>query len=47
VHCFVLLGVSFNQLKHNRVRTKQCYSISDFRLSVVKETRRDSSLRSE
>src|SRR5437879_9782008 len=33
VHCFVLLGVSFNQLKLNRVRAKQCYSISEFRLS--------------
>src|SRR6266851_10524721 len=33
VHCFVLLEVSFIQLKLNRVRTKQCYSISDFRLS--------------
>src|SRR5437879_4965180 len=32
VHCFVLLGVSFNQLKLNRVRAKQCYSISEFRL---------------
>jgi hypothetical protein len=27
VHCFVLLGVSFNQLKLNRVRAKQCNSI--------------------
>src|SRR6266436_2979120 len=33
VHCFVLLGVSFIQLKLNRVRVKQCYSISEFRLS--------------
>src|ERR1700756_4442042 len=32
VHCFVLLGVSFIQLKLNRVRAKQCYSISEFRL---------------
>jgi hypothetical protein len=32
VHCFVLLGVSFNQLKLNRVRAKQCYLISEFRL---------------
>src|SRR6516164_4640084 len=31
VHCFVLLGVSSNQLKHYRVRTKQCYLISGFR----------------
>src|SRR5437773_10897726 len=30
VHCFVLLGVSFIQLKLNRVRAKQCYSISEF-----------------
>jgi hypothetical protein len=28
VHCFVLLGVSFNQPKLNQGRTKQCYSIS-------------------
>src|SRR2546421_8373647 len=34
VHCFVLLGVSFNQLKLNRVRAKQCYSISEFRFSL-------------
>src|SRR5271169_2715316 len=33
VHCFVLLGVSFNQLKLNRDRAKQCYLISEFRLS--------------
>ena len=33
MHCFVLLEVSFIQLKLNRVRTKQCYSISFFRLS--------------
>ncbi len=33
VHCFVLLGVSFIQLKLNRVGAKQCYSISEFRLS--------------
>src|SRR5882724_11975517 len=33
MHCFVLLGVSFIQLKLNRVRAKQCYSISEFRLS--------------
>jgi hypothetical protein len=32
VHCFVLLGVSFIQLKLNRVRAKQCYSISEFRI---------------
>jgi hypothetical protein len=32
VHYFVLLGVSFIQLKLNRVRAKQCYSISEFRL---------------
>ena len=32
MHCFVLLGVSFIQLKLNRVRAKQCYSISEFRL---------------
>src|SRR5450759_1127002 len=32
-HCFVLLGISFIQLKLNRVRAKQCYSISEFRLS--------------
>src|ERR1700687_422637 len=32
VHCFVLLGVSFIQLKLNRVSAKQCYSISEFRL---------------
>src|SRR4029077_17595513 len=32
VHCFVLLGVSFIQLKLNRVRAKQCYSISEFGL---------------
>src|SRR5882672_1620880 len=31
MHCFVLLGVSFIQLKLNRVRAKQCYSISEFR----------------
>jgi hypothetical protein len=31
-HCFVLLGVSFNQPKLNRDRAKQCYSISDFRI---------------
>src|SRR5580693_6827441 len=37
VHCFVLLGVSFIQLKLNRVRAKQCYSISEFRLNAVKE----------
>ena len=35
MHCFVLLEVSFIQLKLNRVRTKQCYSISDFRLKVL------------
>src|SRR5271155_1552787 len=34
VHCFVLLGVSFNQLKLNRDRAKQCYLISEFRFSV-------------
>jgi hypothetical protein len=34
LHCFVLLEVSFIQLKLNRVRTKQCYSISEFRLRV-------------
>src|ERR1700747_2034315 len=34
VHCFVLLGVSFIQLKLNQVRAKQCYSISEFRLST-------------
>ena len=33
MHCFVLLGVSFIQLKLNRVRAKQCYSISEFRFS--------------
>src|SRR5437867_11508595 len=33
VHCFVLLGVSFIQLKLNRVRAKQCYSISEFRFN--------------
>src|SRR5271156_5297707 len=33
VHCFVLLGVSFNQLKLNRDRAKQCYLISEFRLN--------------
>ena len=32
VRGFVLLGVSSNQLKHYRVRTKQCYLISGFRL---------------
>src|SRR5271170_1726851 len=32
VHCFALLGVSFNQLKLNRDRAKQCYLISEFRL---------------
>src|SRR5882762_11705369 len=32
MHCFVLLEVSFIQLKLNRVRTKQCYSISEFRI---------------
>ncbi len=31
MHCFVLLEVSFIQLKLNRVRAKQCYSISEFR----------------
>jgi hypothetical protein len=31
VHCFVLLGVSSIQMKLNRVRAKQCYSISEFR----------------
>src|SRR5271163_4281110 len=36
VHCFVLLGVSFNQLKLNRDRAKQCYLISEFRLSLSK-----------
>src|SRR5436190_4496780 len=35
MHCFVLLGVSFIQLKLNRVRAKQCYSISEFRLKVL------------
>src|ERR1700756_4074915 len=34
VHCFVLLGVSFIQLKLNRVRAKQCYLISEFRLNT-------------
>src|SRR5882724_11137004 len=43
VHCFVLLGVSFNQLKLNRVRTKQCYSISEFRLNARISLRRTSS----
>src|SRR5215472_5913831 len=33
VHCFVLLGVSLNQLKHYRVRVEQCNLISGFRLS--------------
>src|SRR6266853_281895 len=33
MHCFVLLEVSFIQLKLNRVRTKQCYSISEFRFN--------------
>ena len=33
VHCFVLLGVSFIQLKLNRVRAKQCNSISEFRFN--------------
>jgi hypothetical protein len=36
-HCFVLLGVSFNQLKLNRDRAKQCYSISDFRFTCYKK----------
>src|SRR5437867_5159605 len=35
VHCFVLLGVSFIQLKLNRVRAKQCYSISEFRIKAL------------
>src|SRR5438094_6876340 len=35
VHCFVLLGVSFIQLKLNRVRAKQCYSISEFRINPI------------
>src|ERR1700739_1919598 len=35
VHCFVLLGVSFIQLKLNRVRAKQCYSISEFRINAA------------
>src|SRR5271163_1690022 len=34
VHCFVLLGVSFNQLRLNRDRAKQCYLISEFRLNL-------------
>src|SRR5947207_11343283 len=37
MHCFVLLGVSFIQLKLNRVRAKQCYSISEFRLIPYKD----------
>ena len=35
MHCFVLLEVSFIQLKLNRVRAEQCYSISEFRLNRV------------
>jgi hypothetical protein len=35
-HCFVLLGVSPNQLKHYRVRTEQCYLISGFRLRSMR-----------
>jgi hypothetical protein len=30
-----LLGVSFIQLKLNRVRAKQCYSISEFKVSCI------------
>ena len=37
MHCFVLLGVSSNQLKLNRVATKQCYLISEFRLNGLDE----------
>jgi hypothetical protein len=37
VHCFVLLGVSSNQLKLNRVATKQCHSISEFRFNPKSE----------
>src|ERR1700747_2031439 len=37
VHCFVLLGVSPNQLKHYRARTEQCYLISGFRLRKSRE----------
>ena len=33
MHCFVLLGVSLNQLKHYRVRVEQCYLISGFRFN--------------
>ena len=36
VHCFVLLGVSSNQLKHYRVRVEQCYLISGFRLNSAR-----------
>src|SRR6201981_575648 len=42
VHCFVLLGVSFIQLKLNRVRAKQCYSISEFRLKLWRSASSDS-----
>src|SRR5215472_3150788 len=39
LHCFVLLGVSSNQLKHYRVRTKQCYLISGFRFKRIRARR--------
>jgi hypothetical protein len=41
VHCFVLLGVSFIQPKLNRVGTKQCYPISEFRFIQIPDGKRE------